>query len=44
MRPDHKHDEPKVKVAAKAETNIMPIVLLVVIAVLVVLIGVPGGI
>jgi|GEM_PF-3343496 len=43
MRPDHKYDEPKVKVAAKAQVSVLPVILLVVITVLV-LIGVPGGI
>ena len=44
MRPDRKYDESKVKVAAKAETNVLPVILLVVISVLVLLIGAPSGI
>lgn len=44
MRPDRKYDEPKVKVAAKADANILPVILLVVISVLVLHIGAPSGI
>lgn len=44
MHPYRKHDEPKVKVAAKAETNVLPAILLVLVSVVVLLIGVPSGI
>lgn len=44
MKPNPFRDEPKVKVAAKAETSIAPVVLLVLVSVIVLLIGAPSGI
>ncbi len=45
MNPFEKHQEPKVKVAAKAKTSIAPVFLMLILSILVLLVsGAAGGI